>query len=224
MNRIAERVVPVMNEEELRSLLFSNYEQDAQTLTGDNEANLLKFKELMDTLTAAESERWEAIKYAYVESVRMGGVDASDSVGQVMRQLQAMRDGLESIRRVLQQGIAARGDSATQELIAEHLGRLGGVLAGNQAQLGDAVRDTAGQLRQLVEQSASDLTERRVLVQHKVPRVLLDVIRGQFHLIQEWLRPLAAEAQGQGREVERLRKAIEQVVVQYEKLKTDLEE
>jgi archaellum component FlaC len=54
--------------------------------------------------------------------------------------------------------------------------------------------------------------------------VLLDVIRGQFHLIQEWLRPLAAEAQGQGREVERLRTAIEQVVVQYEKLKTELGE
>src|SRR5690606_6477583 len=93
MNRLAERVVPVMNDQELATLIHGNYEQDAQTLTGDNEANLLKFKELMGTLTPTEQERWDSIKYAFVENVRMSGVDPGDSVAQVMRQLQSVRDG-----------------------------------------------------------------------------------------------------------------------------------
>jgi hypothetical protein len=33
MNRIAEKVVPIMNDEELETLILSNYENDAQTLT-----------------------------------------------------------------------------------------------------------------------------------------------------------------------------------------------
>ena len=52
MNRIAERVASVMNEAELQTLIVSSYEQDAQTLTTDNEANVLKFKELMGILSA----------------------------------------------------------------------------------------------------------------------------------------------------------------------------
>ena len=51
MNRMAEKVASVMNEQELQSLIVASYEQDAQTLTTDNEANVLKFKELMGILT-----------------------------------------------------------------------------------------------------------------------------------------------------------------------------
>lgn len=224
MNRIAERVVAVMNEEELKTLIFSTYEQDAQTLTSDNEANLLKFKELMGTLNTAEKERWEAIKYAFVESIRMAGVDTSDGVGQVLRQLQAMRDGLESIRRVIQQGIATRGDSDAQERIAEHLARLSQSLDGNHHGIGEAVRETSQQLQRLAEQTAVSPPEQRVLVQHKVPRVLLDVVRGQFHLIQEWLRPLVAESGSNGKEVQRLRSAIEDMLKQYDLLRAHLEQ
>ncbi len=64
----------------------------------------LKFKELMGILAPEEKERWDAIKYAFVESVRMQGMDSEDQAGQFMRQLASMRDGLESIRQVISQG------------------------------------------------------------------------------------------------------------------------
>ncbi|MEX0817935.1 MAG: AAA family ATPase, partial [Pirellulaceae bacterium] len=35
MNRIAEKVVPIMNDQELQTLILSSYENDAQTLTSD---------------------------------------------------------------------------------------------------------------------------------------------------------------------------------------------
>ena len=41
MNRIAARVLPVMNDKELWTLIFSSYEQDSQTLTSGAEANML---------------------------------------------------------------------------------------------------------------------------------------------------------------------------------------
>jgi hypothetical protein len=47
MNRIAERVLPIMNDQELETLIMSNYENDAQTLTRNTESNLLKFKEMV---------------------------------------------------------------------------------------------------------------------------------------------------------------------------------
>ena len=42
MNRMAEKVVPIMNDAELQALILTNYENDAQTLTSDTESNLLK--------------------------------------------------------------------------------------------------------------------------------------------------------------------------------------
>lgn len=229
MNRMAERVVSVMNDEELRTLIAGTYEQDAQTLTGDNEANLLKFKELMGTLTTKELERWDAIKYAYVEHARMAGVDAGDSVGQLMRQLQAMRDGLESIRRVMQQAVASRVDNDANERIAEHLSRLSVVIGDESHRLGDAVKETAEGLKQIVERSKTESAEaesldRKVIVQYKMPRVVLDVVHGQFHLIQEWLRPMLEQSNGNGQQMDRLRTSVEAMLGQYERLKETLEQ
>ena len=78
MNRIAEKVVPIMNDDELQSLIVSNYENDSQTLTSDTEANLLKFKELIGALTEDELGRWDAIKKTFQQHVKMRGVGAAD--------------------------------------------------------------------------------------------------------------------------------------------------
>ncbi len=51
MNRIAEKVVAIMNDEELNTTILSSYEQDAQTLTRDGESNMLKFRELLGIQT-----------------------------------------------------------------------------------------------------------------------------------------------------------------------------
>ena len=56
MNKIAERVVAIMNEEELNELLMTHFENQAQTLTTGAEANLLKFKDMMDWLDDEETE------------------------------------------------------------------------------------------------------------------------------------------------------------------------
>ncbi|MFD1046971.1 AAA family ATPase, partial [Kibdelosporangium lantanae] len=64
MNKIAEKIVPAMNDRELDAVIDDHYLAEAQTLTTGAEANLLKLAELRGTLTAAETARWAEVKAA----------------------------------------------------------------------------------------------------------------------------------------------------------------
>jgi len=54
MNKMAEKIVPIMNDKELNTLILSHYENESQTLTSAAEANLLKYKELTTSITEEE--------------------------------------------------------------------------------------------------------------------------------------------------------------------------
>ena len=217
MNRIAERVAAVMNEAELQSLIVNNYQQDAQTLTTDNEANVLKFKEIMGILSAEEKERWDAIKYAYVESVRMSGMDSEDQAGQLMRQLASMRDGLESIRQVISRAIAVSGDG-TEERMDARIDLIRQSLSSSAAQLSESLETTTHELQKITQKQALEPPEQRILVQHKVPRVLADLVKGQFHLMQEWMRPILSESLDNGRDLERLNAQLQAMLQTYQEM------
>lgn len=73
MNKIAQRVQPVMNTTELSALIDDHYRAEAQTLTTGAEANLLKLAELRGTLTAEQAARWTELKAAYVRTQALGG-------------------------------------------------------------------------------------------------------------------------------------------------------
>ncbi|OYP36570.1 DNA repair ATPase [Rhodopirellula sp. MGV] len=218
MNRIAEKVAAVMNEQELQTLIVATYEQDAQTLTTDNEANVLKFKELMGILKPDEQERWDSIKYAFVESVRMQGLDSDDQAGQLMRQLASMRDGLESIRQVISKAIAST-NQGTEERMDARLDLLRQSLAASADQVTMTLRSTGEQLEKISQhQATAEPPEQRVLVQHKVPRVLADLIKGQFHLMQEWLRPILSESLDNGKDLQRLKSQLDAMELNYREI------
>lgn len=61
MNKLAEKVMAVMTEQELERLLDDHYLGEAQTLTQGAEENLLKLAELRATLTPDQALRWAAI-------------------------------------------------------------------------------------------------------------------------------------------------------------------
>lgn len=73
MNKIAQRVRPVMNDTELAALINDHYTAEAQTLTTGAEANLLKLAELRGTLNAGQAARWDELKAAYVRGRAGGG-------------------------------------------------------------------------------------------------------------------------------------------------------
>lgn len=123
MNRLAEKVVSVMTDEEVRALILEHYRGEAQTLTTGAEANLLKFKELIGALTESEAARWTEIKRTFNRNQRTGRVDPSDSVGRVVAQLAGFQEGLESIQSTLAKRLTETRPSVTLDLapVAEGL-------------------------------------------------------------------------------------------------------
>ncbi|WP_406530215.1 DNA repair ATPase [Streptomyces sp. I8-5] len=75
MNKIAERIVPVMNDAELSDVIDDHYTGEAQTLTSGAESNLLKLAALRGRLTPEQSARWSAITASYVRTQALGGPD-----------------------------------------------------------------------------------------------------------------------------------------------------
>ncbi|MFH9865241.1 DNA repair ATPase [Streptomyces lydicus] len=73
MNKIAQRIQPVMNDAELAAVIDDHYTAEAQTLTTGAEANLLKLAELRGTLTPEQSARWAELKSAHVRTQHLGG-------------------------------------------------------------------------------------------------------------------------------------------------------
>jgi hypothetical protein len=98
MNKIAERVVSVMNEDELDELILKSYENDAQTLATDAEANLLKWKEIMGVLTQAEQNRWNEIKTVYEKNKLVRG---DDKMGQTVMIMDSLNQNLQKIKEIL---------------------------------------------------------------------------------------------------------------------------
>ncbi|MBU2669594.1 DNA repair ATPase [Actinoplanes bogorensis] len=75
MNKLAERIVPAMNDDELETVIDDHYLGEAQTLAGGAEANLLKLAALRDRLTPEQTARWDEVKAAYRREQALGGAD-----------------------------------------------------------------------------------------------------------------------------------------------------
>jgi len=101
MNRLAEKLVPIMNDDEVQAMILDHYRSESQTLTTGAEANLLKFKELVGRLTEAEAARWDEIKKTFKRNQLAHGFGDSDPVGRVVVQLSAFQSGLEAIQQTL---------------------------------------------------------------------------------------------------------------------------
>ncbi|MEV0808927.1 DNA repair ATPase [Micromonospora sp. NPDC050200] len=76
MNKLAERIVPVLTDEELEAVIDDHYLGEAQTLAAGAEANLLKLAELRGRLTPEQARRWAEVKAGYLRARALGG--ASD--------------------------------------------------------------------------------------------------------------------------------------------------
>ena len=142
MNRMAEKVVPIMNDDELQSLILTNYENDAQTLTSDTESNLLKLREMLEILTPEEADRWKNMKRTFQQNIKMKGVGSDDKVGQVILQLSSFSDGLLDIRETLSKGVSQLAEAASEEDTAEKTALL--------TRVGD-VKSSIDQLRETLD-------------------------------------------------------------------------
>ncbi|MEU3703243.1 DNA repair ATPase [Streptomyces anulatus] len=107
MNKIAERIVPVMNDDELSSVVDDHYAGEAQTLTTGAEANLLKLAALRGTLTAEQAGRWAAITASYVRTQALGGPDG-DPMTRAVAALGLLADRIAAVETAIQRAAGPR--------------------------------------------------------------------------------------------------------------------
>jgi len=101
MNKMAEKVVPVMTETEVESLIEDHYRGEAQTLTVGAEENLLKLAELRETQNDEQLARWQQIKADYVRHQNLG--DNDNPIASIANQISLLQQGLTQIGNVLAQ-------------------------------------------------------------------------------------------------------------------------
>ncbi len=101
MNKMISQQVPLMNKNEVSTLILNHYESEAQTLTADSEANLLKLKEIAGLLSKKESERWDHIKTIFNKNNKFGGIDKDNQTGQILSQLAEFNENLEGIIKAI---------------------------------------------------------------------------------------------------------------------------
>lgn len=107
MNKMAEKVVAIMNDEELNNLILDHYVGEAQTLTFGAEENLLKLKEIMQFLNDDETTRWQKIKDEFTKRIALGG-DEQDTLTKIAFQIASLNQGLTGIEKSLSQSTSAQ--------------------------------------------------------------------------------------------------------------------
>ncbi|WP_181809221.1 AAA family ATPase, partial [Streptomyces shenzhenensis] len=105
MNRIAQRIQPVMDRAELAAVLHDHYTADARTLTSGAEANLLKLAELCGTLTPEQAVRWTEVKTAYVRTQSLGGPE-SDPLARAVSALALLADRIAALETAIDRAAA----------------------------------------------------------------------------------------------------------------------
>ncbi|MEU8524040.1 DNA repair ATPase [Streptomyces sp. NPDC048629] len=96
MNKIAARISPAMNDDELAAVIDDHYTAEAQTLTSEAEANLLKLAELRGTLTAEQAARWLEVSSAYTRTRALGGTE-DDPLTRAVAALDLLADRITAV-------------------------------------------------------------------------------------------------------------------------------
>ncbi|MFE7312128.1 DNA repair ATPase [Streptomyces sp. NPDC057555] len=100
MNKIAQRLQPVMNDDELAAVIDDHYTAEAQTLTTGAEANLLKLAELRGTLTPRQAARWTHLKSAHLRNRQLGG-PADDPAQRAIAALGLLADRIAAVESAI---------------------------------------------------------------------------------------------------------------------------
>jgi len=101
MNKLTEKVVPILNRKELETMILDHYVAESQTLTSGGEANLLQFKRMLDWQSTEEAARWDRIVEIFLEGQqqRNGMVPLLKQMETFNATLASMRDWLEQTKK-----------------------------------------------------------------------------------------------------------------------------
>ena len=243
MNRLAEKVLPIMNDEELMDLVLDHYKGESQTLTTGAEANFLKFKQLIGVMDEEEAARWEDIKKTFGRNQFLQGGDQGDPVSRVVSQLSLFTGGLDSIQSTLNEQLSkprttkldlgTLGESleGLRETVAQHLAnQQGDPAAGGEAaaSASEAVNENLTALRGAFENYLAQSSSATADSQEN-QRVLADRQQAMMEFIEQSNTTLAkaitqSQSQAQAAQLQSALTNIGSLFASYQDRNRDLQE
>ena len=231
MNKIAEKILPVMNDQELKTLVISHYENEAQTLTTGAEFNILRFKELFEVAADEDHERLASIRKTFEKNQLFQGVDESDPMAQVIVQMGQFTDGLEKIQQSISSGMKALPEMASALKPAEN---------NKPATIGLAP-EAIEQLKSLGESIASamktspakktapkagdlDIIPDQVKIINTVPDFFTEILRDQLELMRTWMESIHSVSSQNNSQLGALEAIIKDVDGKYNQLLNNVED
>ncbi len=94
MNKISEKILPLMTDKEVAQLIADHYRGEAQTLSGAAEANLLKWREINGLSTDEDKTRWDEIKRTFKRNLLTGGAGENDPINRITGHLSALTEAV----------------------------------------------------------------------------------------------------------------------------------
>ena len=94
MNKISEKILPLMTDKEVAQLIADHYRGEAQTLSGAAEANLLKWREINGLSTDEDKARWDEIKRTFKRNLLTGGAGENDPINRITGHLSALTEAV----------------------------------------------------------------------------------------------------------------------------------
>ncbi|MBL8718283.1 MAG: DNA repair ATPase [Myxococcales bacterium] len=130
MNKIAQKLAPVMTMDELDRTIDEHYQAESQTLATGAEQNLLKLAELRGRMTDEQRARWEQIKEGF-QRTRRGGKEGDDPVSRVTATINGLEEQLLALNKAvaLAADSGARDKATTAAQLSETLTKLGQALS-----------------------------------------------------------------------------------------------
>ena len=95
MNKLAEKLIPAMNIDEVEALITDHYRGESQTLTTGARSNLLKLDEMRNRLKDEELADWIRIKEEFLSQRRTGGSD--DPAAKIVGGLHNLQDQIKKL-------------------------------------------------------------------------------------------------------------------------------
>ena len=210
MNRIAERVQPVMNDDELRTLVLSSYEQDAHTLTTGTEANVLKFKEMMDWIDDDELARWDEIRKTFRRNNEITAL-GDDRTAAVVNELTKFNRGLGAIGEAIVSS-KNNGRELTARFDEKTVDAMRGLIEKFESKKVPTPQEVTG-----------EPSPYEIQVTNKVPETFLWVLKEQFVLMRDWMEPLTKITAGQEQRIGKLTDSLNGLIERYDEIIDRLE-
>ena len=214
MSKITEKVLPVMNDDELQTLILSHYENESQTLTTGAEFNVLRFRELFEAPAEGDEQRLVDIRKTFAKNLLFNGADESDPMTQVVVQMGQFSEGLDGIKDAL----SNRQESVKAEPVQSQLNLSPETIEELKSLFLDRVLKASEQAPEAKEPNELEIIPNKVEIVNTVPDFFAHIVNDQLKLMEAWMQPLLESNLKHGSDLSKLTETLDAMKTDFNHL------